>query len=552
MAKPVILAVDDDPEVLRAVARDLRAHFAKNYRIVAAPSGKEALDAAQALKLRNQPVALFVVDQRMPAMTGIEFLAEAGPLFPMAKRVLLTAYADKDAAIQAINDVQLDYYLMKPWQPPEQKLYPALDDLLLDWRARFRAPFEGVTVVDPRWSKRGFAIRDFLSRNHIPYRRLDIDRDTEAKEIVALAGGDVELPLVVLSDGKTLVRPTIGQLADACGGRTAVDTPFYDLVVVGGGPAGLAAAVYGASEGLRTLVVESEAPGGQAGTSSRIENYLGFPNGLSGSDLSHRALTQAQRLGAEFLVTRRVTGLRIEGDYRFLRLSDGTEIGCHAVIVASGVQYRRLKAPGVEPLEGAGVFYGAAMTEAAACRDRDVFVVGGGNSAGQGAIFLADHARSVTIVIRGPDLSASMSHYLIERIERSENIHLLPHTEVSAVHGADTLERLTLRHRESGAEETRPADGLFVFIGAAPRTDWLQDAIARDKRGFIVTGRDLAAAETRPVPWPLERDPFITETSIPGVFAAGDVRAGSVKRVAAAVGEGSVTVAFVHAHLEGR
>jgi len=552
MAKPVILAVDDDPEVLRAVVRDLRAHFAKDYRIVAAPSGKEALEAARALKLRNQPVALFVVDQRMPEMTGIEFLAAASPLFPKAKRVLLTAYADKDAAIQAINDVQLDYYLMKPWQPPEQKLYPALDDLLLDWRAQFRPPFEGVTVVDPRWSKRGFAIRDFLSRNHIPYRRLDIDRDAEAKEIVALVGGEADLPIVVLPDGQTLARPTIGQLADACGGHTAVDTPFYDLVVVGGGPAGLAAAVYGASEGLRTLVVESEAPGGQAGTSSRIENYLGFPSGLSGSDLSHRALTQAQRLGAEFLVTRRATGLRIDGDYRFVRLSDGTEIGCHAVIIASGVQYRRLEAPGVEPLEGAGVFYGAAMTEAAACRDRDVFVVGGGNSAGQGAIFLADYARSVTIVIRGPDLTASMSHYLIERIERSENIHLLPHTEISAVQGTGTLENVTLRNRETGAEETRAADGLFVFIGAAPRTDWLKDDVVRDAGGFIVTGRDLAGAGVKALPWPLERDPFITETNIPGVFAAGDVRAGSVKRVAAAVGEGSVTVAFVHAHLEGR
>lgn len=552
MAKPAILAVDDDPEVLRAVVRDLRAHFAKDYRIVAASSGKEALEAAQTLKLRNQPIALFVADQRMPELTGIEFLAEAGPLFPMAKRVLLTAYADKDVAIEAINDVQLDYYLMKPWQPPEQKLYPALDDLLLDWRARFRPPFEGVTVVDPRWSKRGFALRDFLSRNHIPYRRLDIDRDAEAKEIVALAGGDVELPLVLLPNGETLQRPTIGELAESCGGHTAVDTPFYDLVVVGGGPAGLAAAVYGASEGLRTLVVEGEAPGGQAGTSSRIENYLGFPNGLSGSDLSHRALTQAQRLGAEFLVTHRVTGMRIDGDYRILKLSNGTEISCHAVIVASGVQYRRLDAPGVEPLEGAGVFYGAAMTEAAACRDQDVFVVGGGNSAGQGAIFLADHARSVTIVIRGPDLSASMSHYLIERIERSDNIHLLPHTEVSAVSGTETLESITLRNRQGGSEETRPAHGLFVFIGAAPRTDWLEDAIARDSYGYILTGRDLPSAKSTGTAWPLDRDPYITETTVPGVFAAGDVRAGSVKRVAAAVGEGSVTVAFVHAHLEGR
>jgi thioredoxin reductase (NADPH) len=360
------------------------------------------------------------------------------------------------------------------------------------------------------------------------------------------------LPLVLLPTGETLQRPTIVELAESCGGHTAVDTPFYDLVVVGGGPAGLAAAVYGASEGLRTLVVEGEAPGGQAGTSSRIENYLGFPNGLSGSDLSHRALTQARRLGAEFLVTHHATGMRVDGDYRFIQLSNGTEISCHAVIVASGVQYRRLDAPGVEPLEGAGVFYGAAMTEAAACRDQDVFVVGGGNSAGQGAIFLADHARSVTIVIRGPDLRASMSHYLIERIERSDNIHLLPHTEISAVNGTETLEGITLRNRQGGSEETRPAHGLFVFIGAAPRIDWLEDAVARDACGYILTGRDLPSPKSMGTAWPLERDPYITETNIPGVFAAGDVRAGSVKRVAAAVGEGSVTVAFVHAHLEGR
>jgi len=552
MVKPAILAVDDDPEVLGAVVRDLRSHFARDYRILSAASGAEALGIARTLRLRNQPLALLVVDQRMPAMTGIEFLAEAGPLFPDAKRVLLTAYADRDAAIRAINDVQLDYYLMKPWEPPEQLLYPALDDLLLDWRAHFRPPFEGVTVVDPRWSKRGFEIRDFLSRNHIPYRRLDIDRDAEAPEIVALAGEDVALPLVVLPNGDYMERPSIGELAASCGGRTAVDTPFYDLVVVGGGPAGLAAAVYGASEGLRTLVVESEAPGGQAGTSSRIENYLGFPNGLSGSDLSRRALTQAQRLGAEFLVTQRVTGMRVDGPYRFVQLSDGSEIGSHAVIVASGVQYRRLDVPGIAPLEGAGVFYGAAMTEAAACRDQDVYIIGGGNSAGQGAIFLAEYARSVTILIRGPDLTASMSQYLIERIERSANIDLKPHTQVSAVSGGTALESITIRDVKTNAEETRAAHGLFVFIGAEPRTDWLPDTVARDERGFILTSRDLKQRSGKAVAWPLDRDPFITETSLPGVFAAGDVRAGSVKRVAAAVGEGSITVTFVHAHLENR
>ncbi|MPY74741.1 MAG: response regulator [Alphaproteobacteria bacterium] len=549
MAKPAIVAVDDDPDVLRAVARDLREHFNRDYRILSAASGAEALEVVRTLKLRNQPLALFLADQRMPDMTGIEFLAEAAPLFPTAKRVLLTAYADKDVAIRAINEVQLDYYLMKPWEPPGQLLYPALDDLLLDWRACFRPPFEGVTVVDHRWSKRGFEIRDFLARNHIPYRRLDVERDAEAQALLALAGGGDTLPLVVLPDGRQLVRPGIGELADLCGGQRAAGTPFYDLVVVGGGPAGLAAAVYGASEGLRTLVVESEAPGGQAGTSSRIENYLGFPNGLSGSDLSRRALTQAQRLGAEFLVARQATGLRVEGPYRFVKLSDGSEISSHALIIASGVQYRRLDVPGATALEGAGVFYGAAMTEASACKDQDVYIIGGGNSAGQAAIFLAVYARSVTILIRGRDLTASMSHYLIERIGQSANIAVMPHTEVARVAGASALESLTLRDNRAGTEETRPAHGLFVFIGAEPRTDWLGETVVRDARGYIVTGRDLQGSERRGV-WQLERDPFITETSVPGVFAAGDVRQGSVKRVAAAVGEGSITVSFVHAHLE--
>jgi len=549
MAKPAIVAVDDDPEVLRAVARDLRDQFAKDYRILPAASGGEALDVVRTLKLRNEPLALFLADQRMPAMTGIEFLAEAAPLFPTAKRVLLTAYADRDVAIRAINEVQLDYYLMKPWEPPQQLLYPALDDLLQDWKAGYRPPFEGVTVVDHRWSKRGFEIRDFLARNHVPYRRLDVERDPEAKAILALAGGGDALPLVILPDGRRLARPTIGELADCCGGHRAADTPFYDLVVVGGGPAGLAAAVYGASEGLRTLVVESEAPGGQAGTSSRIENYLGFPNGLSGSDLSRRALTQAQRLGAEFLVARQATGLRVDGPYRFVRLSDGSEISCHAMIIASGVQYRRLAVPGAAPLEGTGVFYGAAMTEASACKDQDIFIIGGGNSAGQGAIFLAEYARSVTILIRARDLTASMSQYLIERIEQSANITVLPYTEVTRVAGGAALETIMLRNNETGAEQTRPAHGLFVFIGAEPRTDWLGDTVVRDARGFIVTGRDLQ--QIAGAAWPLERDPFLTETSVPGVFAAGDVRCGSVKRVAAAVGEGSVTVSFVHEHLGG-
>ena len=549
MARPAILAVDDDQEVRNAVVRDLRAHYSKNYQIVAADSGKAALEVTAGLKKRNQPVALFLVDQRMPQMTGTEFLAEAGEIYPDAKRVLLTAYADKDVAIQAINDIQLDYYLMKPWEPPDKLLYPALDELLSDWQAHYRPPFEGVTVIDHRWSKLGYEIRDFLARNNIPYRRLDVQADEEAATLLKISGDTAALPTVILPDGASLIQPTIPDLADACGQSTQSKTPFYDLVVVGGGPAGLAAAVYGASEGLQTLVVECEAPGGQAGTSSRIENYLGFPKGLSGSELSRRALAQAERLGAEFLIARQVTGLRRDGPIKYVKLSDGSEISCHALIIASGVQYRRLDVPGAAALEGAGVFYGAATTEGAACRDQNVYVVGGGNSAGQGAVFLAEYAKSVTILIRRNDLSQTMSQYLIERIEQTDNISVLPHTQVTEVIGDTVLESIKLQNVVTEAEDIRPAAGLFVFIGAAAQTGWLDGQVKRDDQDYILTGRDLLRHPEWPKIWPIERDPYLTETNVPGIFAAGDIRHGSVKRVAAAVGEGSITVRFVHQHL---
>ena len=549
MARPAILAVDDDQQVRNAVVRDLRAHYAKTYQIVAADSGRAALEITASLKKRNQPIALFLVDQRMPQMTGADFLAEAGEIFPDAKRVLLTAYADKDVAIQAINDIQLDYYLMKPWEPPDKLLYPALDELLSEWQVNYRPPFEGVTVIDHRWSKLGTEIRDFLARNNIPYRRLDVQVDDEAATLLKIAGDTAELPTVILPDGASLIQPTIAALANACGQSTRSKTPFYDLVVVGGGPAGLAAAVYGASEGLQTLVVECEAPGGQAGTSSRIENYLGFPKGLSGSELSRRALAQAERLGAEFLIARQVTGLRLDGPIKYVRLSDGSEISCHGLIIASGVQYRRLDVPGVTPLEGAGVFYGAATTEGAACKDQDVYVIGGGNSAGQGAIFLAEYARSVTILIRREDLSQTMSQYLIERIDQTDNISVLPHTQVIEVFGETVLESIKLQNTVTKAEEVRPASGLFVFIGAVAQTGWLDDQVARDDQDYILTGRDSQRLPNWRSTWPAERDPFLTETSVPGIFAAGDIRHGSVKRVAAAVGEGSITVRFVHQHL---
>ena len=552
MAKPVMLAVDDDPEVLQAISRDLRKRYGDRYRVVRADSGPVALEAVRELKRKNEPIALFLVDQRMPRMTGVDFLEEAVPLFPDAKKALLTAYADTDAAIRAINQAHIDHYLLKPWDPPEQSLYPVLDDLLEDWRAGYRPPFEGVRVVGHRWNPEAHAIRDFLARNQVPYKWLDLEGAPDPRRLLEENGLDPELPLpsVVLTDGSILSRPELPAVATGVGLRTRAELPFYELAIVGGGPAGLAAAVYGASEGLRTVLVEREAPGGQAGQSSRIENYLGFPAGLSGADLTRRAVAQARKFGAEILTPQQVTGVRVDGPYRQVTLSDGSEISCHALLIATGVSYRKLDVPGAEALSGRGVYYGAAATEAIAYRGEDVYIVGGGNSAGQAAMFFSQYARQVTILVRGPGLKETMSQYLIDQIGATPNIALRPFTEVAEAVGGEHLERLTLRNRRTGECETVEAAGLFVFIGAAPRTDWLDGVVARDRYGFLPTGPDLPRDDKGRIPgWTLERAPFLLETNVPGVFAAGDVRSASVKRVASGVGEGSISVQFVHRYL---
>lgn len=563
MPRPALLAVDDDRTVLAAVERDLRRKYGKDHRILTADSGAAALATLQRLKLRNDPVALLLVDQRMPQQTGVEFLAQALALFPDARRVLLTAYADTEAAIRAINEIRLDHYLMKPWDPPEERLYPVLDDLLDNWWANFRPPFEGIRLVGHRWSPQAHALRDFLSRNQVPYRWLDVETEPEAGPIMASAGLDqAALPLAVLVDGSVLSRPSVGELAERAGLRTRASLPFYDLIITGGGPAGLAAAVYGASEGLKTLLLEREAPGGQAGQSSRIENYLGFPVGLSGADLTRRGLAQASRFGAEILTPQEVAGVRLQDDYRIVRLADGTELNCHALLIATGVQYRKLDAPGADELAGAGVYYGAAMTEAMSMAGQDAFVVGGGNSAGQAAMYLARYARQVTLLVRGYGLAESMSAYLIDQIGATPNIAVRTRVAVAAAHGAGAtgdaqftgrrLEAITLREVDTEQTEMHLAAGLFIFIGAAPRTEWLGDLVARDRQGFILTGPELLREGKRPAGWPLGREPYWLETSVPGIFAAGDVRARSVKRIASAVGEGAMTVQFVHQYLASR
>ena len=561
-ARPVILVVDDDPEVVRAVARDMRLAFGEHFQIVRADSGSAALEAARQLKLQNRPVALLLSDQRMPGMTGVEFLEQATAIFPDAKRVLLTAHADTEAAIQAINAVKLDYYLMKPWHPPELNLYPVVDELLSDWQANWAPPFDGLRLIDSQWSREGHALRDFLARNLIPYRWLDVETDPEARELIGCLPGPERgscslddgraLPLVILPDGERLRRPTTGEVAEKLGISTHPRVPFFSLLIVGGGPAGLGAAVYGASEGLSTAILEKEAPGGQAGTSSRIENYLGFPAGVSGGELARRALTQAKRFGAEVILTQSVQSVRVEGPYKFVTLSDGAELSCHALVIASGVSYRRLDVPGMDSLTGAGVYYGAATTEAAACHEQDVIVVGGGNSAGQGAMFLSRYARSVTIAIRSTGLEVTMSRYLIDQIGQTPNIRLRPCTEVAAVAGSRRLENVTLRDLSSGVQETVLAGALFIYIGAEPATEWLDALVTRDERGFLLTGPTLMKDGKRPAGWSLTRDPFLLETNVPGIFAAGDVRCGSIKRVAAAVGEGAIAVQFVHQYLADR
>jgi thioredoxin reductase (NADPH) len=550
--KPAILLVDDEPAVLAAVARDLRPRYGSDYRILRAASGQEALDVVRQLKLRSDPVALFVVDQRMPGMSGIEFLVEAITLFPEAKRVLLTAYADTQAAIQAINDVGLDHYLMKPWDPPEEHLFPVLDDVLDDWLAGYFPPFEGIRIIGHRWSAEAFDTRQFLSRNLVPYLWLDIERDPEALQLLdQMSLDNMRLPVLLFPDGSALVQPAQQAIAEKIGLRVHATMPFYDLIILGAGPAGLAAAVYGASEGLRTLVIEREAPGGQAGTSSRIENYLGFPAGLSGADLARRGLAQAQRLGAEFL-TGEVDSVRVEENYRIVRLTDGSELGCQALLIATGVQYRRLDAPGIARLTGAGIYYGGALSEAIATRGEDVYIVGGANSAGQAALHFAKYARCVTLIVRGNDLGRSgMSQYLIDNLEKIENIRVWLNSSVVEALGESHLEALRIAHSDTGQEETVPAAGLFLFIGASPHTDWIADLVAIDGQNYILTGADLTKARNDSAKWPLQREPFWLESSVPGIFVAGDVRHRSMKRIASATGEGAMAIHFIHQYLGG-
>ncbi len=553
MARPVILTVDDDPEVLRAVERDLRSKYASTYRIVRADSGMAALDVLRRLEKHNEPVALMLVDHRMPQMNGIETLTEAIKLYPDAKRVLLTAYADTEAAIRAINEVQLNHYLLKPWDPPDQHLYPVLDDLLEDWSAHYRPAFEGIRIFGTRWSQKSYEVRDFLARNQIPYQWLDIEaaEHTAAtrKLLDPYPAADRKVPMLFLTDGECLQQPDLNQLADRLGLQTRAGAEFYDLAIVGGGPAGLAAAVYGASEGLKTIMLESEAPGGQAGLSSRIENYLGFPSGLSGADLARRAVTQARRFGVEILSPVQATSLKADGTYRFLQLSNGTQISCHAVVLATGVQWRTLNVPGIDRLQDAGVYYGAASTEALSCNGEEVYIVGGANSAGQAAMFFSKYAKRVVMLVRGPSLSATMSRYLIDQIVQTPNIQVEVNTQVTEVHGEDHLEEISLLCDRTGETNRIKATALFIFIGAQPKTDWLNGAIERDPKGFILTGSDLLKDGKPPKSWSADRDPYLLETSIPGVFAAGDVRCGSAKRVASGVGEGSVAVQFVHQYL---
>jgi thioredoxin reductase (NADPH) len=548
MAKPILLSVDDDPEVLRAVERDLRREYAKGFRVLTASSGAEGLDVLRQIVLRGDGVALVLSDQRMPEMTGVEFLGRAAEVVPAAKRVLLTAYADTEAAITAINELHLDHYLMKPWHPPTERLFPVLDDLLGDWEASTIAATDGVRVVGHRWSADCHAARDFLTRNQVPHRWLDVDGE-EGRRLLAAAVPDGEhaLPVLLFADGSTLMAPTTTEVAERVGLKTRAEQSFYDLVIVGGGPAGLAAAVYGASEGLRTVLIEREASGGQAGQSSRIENYLGFPTGLSGSDLARRAIAQAQRLGAELLTAQEVTSIEAHGPSRVVRLADGHEISCHAVLIATGVAYRRLEAEGVERLTGRSIYYGAALGESAFFSGRHVVVVGGANSAGQAALHLAHGAR-VTLVYRGDALEKSMSRYLIDRIEAHDDIDVRLGTEVVEAHGEESLEAVTLE--SAGARERLPAEGMFVFIGAAPHTAWLGRLIARSERGFVLSGPQVTHVENGGAqPWPLERSPYLLETNVPGVFVAGDVRDESIKRVASSVGEGAMAVSFIHAYL---
>ncbi len=550
-SKPIILTVDDEPQVLNAIERDLRRHYRNEYRIIKVGSGAEAVEVVVQLKQRGDPVALFLADQRMPHLSGTEFLAEARKLYPDARKVLLTAYADTQAAIDSINSIGLDYYLLKPWDPPEQNLYPVLDDLLSDWWQTTPPPFDGIRVAGTLWSPSSHDVKDFLARNRIPYLWQDIEQDAQARELVdAVTQGERRLPVVFLPDGSTLVAPDHRLLAEKVGLRTQATQPFYDLIIVGAGPAGLGAAVYGASEGLRTLMIDRQATGGQAGTSSRIENYLGFPKGLSGADLAQRATAQALRLGAEILTAQNVEKVRVDDSYRYVTLSDGTELGCKSMVIATGVTVKRLDAPGVERLTGAGIYYGAALTEAANYRGQPIFVVGGANSAGQAAMAFSRFASQVSMLVRGENLQASMSQYLIDQIASTPNIDVQVRTEVAEAHGTERLEALTLSDCITSQTHMVPAAALFLFIGAVPHSDLVAGIVERNSAGFILTGQDLIRDGKRPQGWRLQRDPYLLETSVPGIFAAGDIRQGAVRRVASAVGEGAVAVSLVHQYLK--
>jgi thioredoxin reductase (NADPH) len=552
MGKPVLLSVDDDPGVSRSVARDLRRRYGEEFRVLRASSGSEALEALRELKLRGDTVGALLADYRMPQMNGIEFLEQAMDLFPRARRAVLTAYADTDAAIQAINLVDVDFYLLKPWDPPEEKLYPVVDQMIQAWRDSPDAVVDDVKLVGHRWSAPSFRARDFLARNAVPYRWYSVDEPEGQRLLDAAGAGPDDVPVVVTPDGVVLKAPTDAVLAAVVGLSVEASADFYDLAVVGGGPAGLGAAVYGASEGLRTVLVERDATGGQAGQSSRIENYLGFPDGVSGGQLAERARRQAAKFGAEMLLTRDCVALEAHGSKRVLRFADGSTIAAHAVVLATGVSYRSLDVAGADGLTGRGVYYGSAMTEAAECADQKVFIVGGANSAGQAAVYFAPYASSVHVLVRGPSLETSMSHYLIEQLAAIENVHVHTCTTVAEAHGTDHLEKVTLEDARTGERSTYPASHLFVFIGGAPRTQWLDGVLARDGRGFVPTGPSLLVDGRRPHGWTLDRDPYFLESSMPGVFVAGDVRADSVKRVASAVGEGAMAVTLVHRYLGER
>jgi len=550
MNKPIIFSIDDDQQVLRAISRDLKTQYNSDYKIISTTSANEALEALTDLKNTGDTVAMFVVDQRMPEMEGVDFLQKAIKIYPDAKRVLLTAYSDTEAAIKAINVVQLDYYLTKPWNPPEEKLYPVINDLLDDWQSDYTPDFKGIKLIGYQFSPKSHEIKDYLAGNLMPYRWYDIENNPEAKTLLEANNLTTnDLPLIIFEDGNCAGKPNIRQIAEKAGLNPRITNEIYDVVIIGAGPAGLAAAVYGSSEGLKTLLIERRAPGGQAGTSSRIENYLGFPAGLSGADLTRRAISQATRLGAEFLSPHSVKDIRQKDGYKTIILDDGPEIVSRAVVITTGVDYRKLEVKGVEKFTGAGIYYGAAMTEASACKGKEVFIIGGGNSAGQAAMYLSKFARKVNIIIRRDDLSATMSAYLINQIAQTSNIEVLSNTEICEAEGIECLERLTLINIKTQEKTSYDAGALYIFIGAKPYTDWIQLDIIKDDKEFIETGRDLLAHDTFAKVWKLKRDPFLLETSCAGVFAAGDVRAGAMNRVASAVGEGSMAISFVHKYL---